>query len=157
VTRTVRARKVREALGNEFPETNGALGISSETCAESGKERRTATKAPPAEMFNAVANSNDSFPSSSRLRTKMGIASGKRGHFRFSVSGLRRFKAHSLRGGLNQGLTASWGPNLVWNLDAGEGKTFEKPAIYQKRWRLRALILPFIRQTHSPFREAQAP
>jgi hypothetical protein len=123
---------VREALGNEFPETKGALGISSETCAESGKERRTATRAPPAEMFNAVANSNDSFPSSSRLRTKMGIASGKRGHFRFSVSGLRRFKAQSLKGGLNPGVTASWGPNLVSNLDAGEGKTVEKPAIYQK-------------------------
>jgi len=87
----VRARKIREALGNELPETNGALGISNETCAESGKERRTATRAPPAEMFNAVANSNNSFPSSSRLRTKIGIASGRRGHFRLSVSGLRRF------------------------------------------------------------------
>jgi len=87
----VRARKIREAFGKEFPETNGALGISSKTCAESGKQRRTATSAPPAEMFNAVANSNNSFSSSSRLRTKMGIASGRRGHFRFSVSGLRRF------------------------------------------------------------------
>jgi hypothetical protein len=91
VIRTVRARKMRQALGKEFPETKGALGISSKTCAESGKERRTATSAPPAEMFKAVANSNSSFPSSSRLRTKMGIASGNRGHFRVSVSGLRRF------------------------------------------------------------------
>jgi len=88
----VRARKIREALGKEFPETSGALGISSKTCAESGKERRTATNAPPAEMFKAVANSNDSLPSSSRLRTKMGIAKGKRGHFRSSFSGLCRFK-----------------------------------------------------------------
>jgi hypothetical protein len=79
-------------LGNELPETNGALGISRETRAESGKERRTATRAPPAEIFKAVANSKDSFPSSSRLRTKIGIASGKRGHFRFSVSGVCLFK-----------------------------------------------------------------
>jgi hypothetical protein len=82
---------VRELFGKELPETRGATGISSKTCAESGKERRTATSAPPAEMFKAVANSNNSFPSSSRLRTKMGIASGRRGHFRFSISGLRRF------------------------------------------------------------------
>jgi len=87
----VRARSVREAFGNELPETRGALGISSETCAESGKERRTATSAPPAEMFKAVANSSSSFPSSSRLRTKMGIANGRRDHFRHSVSGLARF------------------------------------------------------------------
>jgi hypothetical protein len=78
-------------LGKELPETKGALGISSKTCADSGKQRRTATNAPPAETFKAVANSKDSFPSSSRLRTKMGIASGRRGHFRFSASGLRRF------------------------------------------------------------------
>src|SRR5579863_7241249 len=91
VTRTVRARRVRDALGNELPETKGALGISRETCAESGKERRTATSAPPAEILRAVANSNNSRPSSSRLRTKIGIASGKRGHLRFSISGLRRF------------------------------------------------------------------
>jgi len=91
---------MREAFGKEFPETSGALGISSKTCADSGKERRTATKAPPAEIFNAVANSNSSFPSSSRLRTKIGIASGRRGHFRFSVSGVRRFNA-SLESELN--------------------------------------------------------
>jgi hypothetical protein len=78
-------------LGKEFPEITGATGISSETCAESGTERRTATSAPPAEMFKAVANSSISFPSSSRLRTKMGIASGNRGHFRFSDSGVRLF------------------------------------------------------------------
>jgi hypothetical protein len=82
---------MREALGKELPETKGALGISNRTCAESGKERRTATRAPPAEIFNAVANSSSSLPSSSRLRTKMGIASGSRGHFRLSVSGVRRF------------------------------------------------------------------
>ena len=121
--RTARARKVREAFGKELPESNGALGISSETCAESGKERRTATSAPPAEMFNAVANSNSSLPSSSRLRTKMGMASGKRGHFRLSVSGLRRFKPHPSEVDLTDALTASWGPNRVSNLDHGTDET----------------------------------
>lgn len=70
----------------------GALGISSKTCAESGNERRTATSAPHAETFKAVANSNNSLPSSSRLRTNTGMASGRRGHFRRSVSALRGFK-----------------------------------------------------------------
>lgn len=132
VTRTVRARKIREALGKEFPETRGALGISSRTCAESGKERRTATKAPPAEIFNAVANSNISFPSSSRLRTKIGMASGRRGHFRLSVSGLRCFNRIP-QGELNSFFTAPWGPNGVWNLDAFDGKTHRKPPFSLKR------------------------
>ena len=68
------------------PTARGALGISSKTCAESGKERRTATRAPPAEMFSAVANSRRSLPFSSRLRTKTGIAMGRRGHLRRSAS-----------------------------------------------------------------------
>jgi hypothetical protein len=41
----------------------GALGISSKTCEESRKERRTAIMAPPAETFQAVANSRNSLPS----------------------------------------------------------------------------------------------
>jgi hypothetical protein len=67
----------------------GALGISSRTLAERGKERRTATRAPPAETLRAVANSRNSLPLSSRLRTKTGMASGKRIHWRRSFSGLR--------------------------------------------------------------------
>ena len=60
----------------------GALGISSETGLDLGKERRTTTRAPPAEMFTAVANSSDSLPFSSRLRTKTGIARRSRAHLR---------------------------------------------------------------------------
>lgn len=52
----------------------GALGISSETELDLAIERRTITAAPPAEMFNAVANSSDSLPLSSKLRTKTGMA-----------------------------------------------------------------------------------
>lgn len=89
--RTERARTVREALGKAAAVAKGALGISSETCAASGRERRTATSAPPAETFNAVANSRKSFPFSSRLRTNTGIASGRRIQLRRSVSGFRRF------------------------------------------------------------------
>jgi hypothetical protein len=92
VTRTVRARKVRAALGRTVAAAKGALGISSEIRAESGRERRTATSAPPAETFSAVANSRNSFPLSSRLRTNTGIASGRRGHLRRSVSGALGFK-----------------------------------------------------------------
>lgn len=132
VTRTVRARKVRDALGNELPETKGALGISKETRAESGKERRTAINAPPAEMLRAVANSNNSRPSSSRLRTKIGIASGKRGHFRFSISGLCRFNRRLPRNGLNLSFTASWGPNRVQSWDNYTGSNRLAPIPYQK-------------------------
>jgi hypothetical protein len=89
---TIRACKLREALGKWEVETSGALGISSKTCAESGKERRRATKAPPAETFKAVANSSNSLSFSSLLRTKIGIASGRRSHFRRSVSGFRGLK-----------------------------------------------------------------
>jgi hypothetical protein len=82
---------MREALGRAAAVAKGALGISSETCAESGKERRTATSAPPAEILRAVANSRNSFPFSSRLRTNTGMARGRRVHLRRSVSGFRRF------------------------------------------------------------------
>ena len=70
----------------------GALGISSKTCEESRKERRTAIRAPPAETFQAVANSRNSLPSWSRLRTNTGIASGRRAHLRRSGSGFRGLK-----------------------------------------------------------------
>lgn len=95
-TRTARARKVRAARGRPVAAASGALGISSMTCAAFGKERRTATNAPPALTFNAVANSRNSLPFSSRLRTKTGIANGSRVHFRRSFSTLRRTKGCSL-------------------------------------------------------------
>lgn len=62
----------------------GALGISSETGADWGKDRRTTTKAPPAEMLMAVANSNESLPLPSRVRIKTGMASCNRAHLRSS-------------------------------------------------------------------------
>ena len=71
---------------------SGALGISSETCAAGFRERCTAINAPPAEMFRALANSRNSLPAWSWLRTKTGMASGKRGHSRRSIPGFRRSK-----------------------------------------------------------------
>jgi hypothetical protein len=62
----------------------GALGISSETSANLAKERRDTTKAPPGEMLIAVANSSESRPFPSRVRTKTGIARSNRAHFRCS-------------------------------------------------------------------------
>src|SRR5260370_31272251 len=62
----------------------GALGISSETSADLGKERRTATKTPPGEMLMAVANSKESLPLPSRVRIKTGMASCNRAHLRSS-------------------------------------------------------------------------
>jgi len=91
--RRARARRARAALGSAAVAANGALGISSKTCADGGGERRTATSAPPAQIFNAVANSRNSLPFSSRVRTKMGMANGNRTHWRRSFSGLRRIKA----------------------------------------------------------------
>lgn len=88
----VLARKLRQDLGKAAVEVRGTLGISSKTCAESGKERRTATSAPVAETFKAVANSSNSLPLLSRVRTKTGIASGKRAHLRRSSCGRFRFK-----------------------------------------------------------------
>jgi hypothetical protein len=62
----------------------GALGISSETSANLAKERRDTTKAPPGEMLIAVANSSESRPFPSRVRTKTGMARSNRAHFRCS-------------------------------------------------------------------------
>src|SRR5580658_7496046 len=64
---------------------SGALGISSETSPDFGKERRTTTNAPPAEMLIAVANSSESLPFPSRARIKTGMASSNRAHLRSSV------------------------------------------------------------------------
>src|SRR6202158_2804121 len=119
---------MREALGKEFAETRGAAGVSRRTCAESGKERRTATSAPPAEMFNAVANSNNSFPSSSRLRTKMGIASGRRGHFRVSISGLRPFNRIPQEVDLTDGLSHLRGQTKSRIGTTARTKSFESPS-----------------------------
>ena len=86
----VRARRVRAARGRRALGAKGALGISSVICVDGGSVRRTATRAPPAPMFSAVANSRNSLPFSLRLRTKTGMASGSRVHLRRSFSALDR-------------------------------------------------------------------
>jgi len=73
---------IREEVFNPSVGPIGALGISTETRADLGKERRTTTKAPPAEMLMAVANSSKSLPLSSRVRTKTVMARCKRAHLR---------------------------------------------------------------------------
>jgi hypothetical protein len=86
VERSERARRYLEARGCNAKAASGALGISSEITASASCARRTARSIPPALTFSAVANSRISFPLSSRLRTKTGMASGKRGHLRRSPS-----------------------------------------------------------------------
>ena len=78
------ARRLRDAFGSEFRVASGALGISKRICALDGRLLRTANNIPPALTLRAVANSRNSFPFSSRLRTKTGMARGSRGHFRLS-------------------------------------------------------------------------
>ena len=79
----------------------GALGISSETSADLGKERRTATKTPPGEMLMAVANSKESLPLPSRVRIKTGMASCNRAHLRSSLfDNLRDTRLHHLIKGI---------------------------------------------------------
>src|SRR5713101_1794706 len=85
--RSILARMLREARGSPANVARGALGISRETCADNARARLTATSIPPALILRAVANSRNSLPLSSRLRTKTGIARGSRLHFRLSVSG----------------------------------------------------------------------
>jgi hypothetical protein len=63
----------------------GALGISTEIGVDFGKERRTTTRAPPGEMFIAVANSKESLPDRSFVRIKTGMDSCNRAHWRCSV------------------------------------------------------------------------
>jgi len=65
-------------------EVIGALGISNEIHADLVTDRRTTTKAPPGDILMAVANSRESRPSPSELRTKTGIASFNLGHLRLS-------------------------------------------------------------------------
>jgi hypothetical protein len=92
----------------------GALGISSWSCAIAGKTRRIATNIPPALTFSAVANSRNSFPLLSRLRTKTGIANGSRVHFRRSVSRPAPFMQSSPLFA-KQAPEAHHGPNLRSN------------------------------------------
>jgi len=75
---------IREEILKPLAGPIGALGISSETSADLGKERRTITIAPPGEMLMAVANSRESLPFPSRVRTKTGMASCNRAHLRSS-------------------------------------------------------------------------
>ncbi len=75
---------IREEIFKPSTGPIGALGISSETSADFGKDRRTTTKAPPGEMLMAVANSKESLPLPSRVRIKTGIASCNRAHLRSS-------------------------------------------------------------------------
>src|SRR5450759_1439179 len=75
---------IREEVFKPLAGPIGALGISSETSADLGKERRTTTKAPPGEMLMAVANSRESLPLRSRVRIKTGMASCNRAHLRSS-------------------------------------------------------------------------
>src|ERR1700687_5985557 len=75
---------IREEILKPLAGPIGALGISSETSADLGKERRTITIAPPAEMLMAVANSRQSLPFPSRVRIKTGMASCNRAHLRSS-------------------------------------------------------------------------
>jgi hypothetical protein len=75
---------IREGVFKPLVGSIGALGISSETSADLGKERRTTTKAPPGETLMAVANSRESLPFPSRVRTKTGMASCNRAPLRSS-------------------------------------------------------------------------
>src|SRR5208337_2130439 len=87
---------VREEVFKPCAGPIGALGISTETTANLGKERRTTTKAPPGEMLIAVANSRESLPFSSRARMKTGMASCSRGHLRPSFLE-KRLGTYSIR------------------------------------------------------------
>src|SRR3979411_1300124 len=89
--RNILARMLREARGSPANVARGALGISSETCADNASARLTATSIPPALILRAVANSRNSLPLSSRLRTKTGSAQSDRPHLRLPVSGLLWF------------------------------------------------------------------
>jgi hypothetical protein len=109
--RIARARSVRDDFGNEAEAARGALGISRRTRADWGKARRSAIRAPPPPMLSAVANSRNSLPLSSRLRTNTGIAKGRRSHFRSSRSALFWLKRATFPCGLDPCLLAHHGPN----------------------------------------------
>src|SRR6266853_3911534 len=75
---------IREEVLTPATGPMGALGISSETSADLAKDRRATTRAPPGEMLIAVANSRESRPFPSRVRTKTGMARSNRAHLRCS-------------------------------------------------------------------------
>src|ERR1700730_12687842 len=101
---------VRESAVEVATEAGGALGISRKTVAESGRERDTAMRAAPAEMFTTEANSRDCLPLPSVPPTNTGMASGRRGHFRRSISNWLRFKP--VLGGLDSVISIAFrGPN----------------------------------------------
>src|ERR1035437_8435677 len=103
---------IREEVFKPLAGPIGALGISSETSADLGKERRTTTKAPPGEMLMAVANSRESLPFPSRVRIKTGMASCNRAHLRSSFfDKLRDTCLVHLKRGLSTMKTAPEGPN----------------------------------------------
>ncbi len=118
---------VRESAVIDATEAGGALGISRKTVAESGRERDTAIRAPPAEIFTTEANSRVCLPPPFVLPTKTGIASGRRVHLRRSVSGLLRFKQGPRGLGLHHSI-ALGGPNSVI------GTQFQERNQYGKRF-----------------------
>jgi hypothetical protein len=85
VVRKVFARRFLETRGSKVIAPTGALGISNSTWVAPGSNLRTATSIPPALTFKAVANSRNSLPLSSWLRTKTGMAKGNLAHFRRSA------------------------------------------------------------------------
>src|SRR5207244_2588307 len=97
--------------GSKANAATGALGISRRIWATAGNARRIATNIPPALTLRAVANSKKSLPFPSRLRTKTGIASGNRVHFRRSVDALVPFMQTS-PSALALPFEAPHGPNL---------------------------------------------
>jgi hypothetical protein len=90
-----------DEVGRPFAGSMGTIGISNEINADFGTDRRTITSAPPAEMFSAVANSSESLPFAFRERTKMGMESCNRAHFRSSLLGTRLFNAFDTLNPLN--------------------------------------------------------
>ena len=101
--------EITRSLGQGVHRSQRRTGNFEQNLCESGKERRTATRAPPAEIFKAVANSSRSLPFSSRLRTKTGIAMGRRGHLRRCASA--QYASNSPLWTEITLATAPWGPN----------------------------------------------
>ena len=78
VIRTNFALRLRTDWFEKASAGRGATGISNESPDDLGRLRRVASRIPPALMFNAVANSRNSFPVSSTPLTKTGMDSGNR-------------------------------------------------------------------------------
>ncbi len=112
VTHMVLACMMREGFFNPRACSIGALGISRETAADLVKEGRITTRAAPAEMLRAVANSRKSLPLSSRARRKTGMASCNRAHLRCSLCDILRGTCSDHHKEVKNGHnTASEGPN----------------------------------------------